>query len=80
MPSSRGSSQSRDQPRSPALQVILLLCEPPGKPKNTRVDSLSLFQGIFPTQKSNQGFLNCKQILYQLGYQESPFDVVIWVN
>ena len=29
MPSSRGSSQTRVEPRSPALQQILLLCEPP---------------------------------------------------
>ena len=28
--------------------------------------SLSLFQGIFPTQESNWGFLHCRQILYQL--------------
>ena len=32
MPSSRGSSQPRDQPRSPTLQVDSLLSEPPGKP------------------------------------------------
>ena len=68
------------KPRSPTLQAILLLSEPPGKPKSTRVDSLSLFQGIFPTQESNQGFLHCKQILYQLSYQGSPFDVVILAN
>ena len=35
--------------RSPALQVDSLPSEPPGKPKNTRVGSLSLFQGIFLT-------------------------------
>ena len=28
--------------------------------------SLSLLQGIVPTQKSNQGLLHCRQILYQL--------------
>ena len=44
--------------------------QPPGKPINTGVGSLSLFQGIF--QKSNQGLLNYKQILYQLSYQGSP--------
>ena len=31
MPSSRGSSQPRDKPRSPALQVDSLPSEPPGK-------------------------------------------------
>ena len=29
-------------------------------------------KGIFPTQKSNQGLLHCRQILYQLSYQGSP--------
>ena len=43
--------------------------EPQGKPKNTGVGSLSLLQGIFPTQESNQGLLHCRQILYQLSYQ-----------
>ena len=31
--------------------------------------SLSLFQGIFPTQESNWGLLHCRQILCQLSYQ-----------
>ena len=31
--------------------------------------SLSLLQGIFPTQGSNPGLLHCRQILYQLGHQ-----------
>ena len=33
MPSSRGSSQPRDQPRSPSLQVDSLPAELPGKPR-----------------------------------------------
>ena len=41
--------------RSPALQMGFLPSEPPGKPKNTGVDSLSLLQEIFPTQGSNPG-------------------------
>ena len=60
------------KPRSPALQADLLPFEPPGKPKNTRVGSLSLLQGIFLTQESNQGLLHCRWILYQLSYQGSP--------
>ena len=36
--------------------------------QNTRVSSLSLLHGIFPTQESNPGLLHCKQILYQLSY------------
>ena len=38
MPSSRGSSQPRIEPRSPALQANFLPSEPPGKPKNTGVE------------------------------------------
>ena len=34
--------------------------------------SLSLLQGIFPTQESNRGLLHCRQILYQLSCQGSP--------
>ena len=39
---------------------------------NTGVGSHSLFQGIFPTQGSNPGLPQCRQILYQLSHQESP--------
>ena len=59
-------------PRSPALQADSLSAEPQGKPKNTEVGSLSLLQGIFPAQESNQGRLHCRQILYQLSYHGSP--------
>ena len=51
---------------------IFLPAEPQGKPKNTRVDSLSLLQQIFLTQELKQGLLNCRLILYQLIYQGSP--------
>ena len=40
--------------------------------QNTGVGSLSLLQGIFPTQESNWGLLHCRQILYQLSYEGSP--------
>ena len=60
-------------PRSPSLQMDLLPAKPQGKPKNTGVGSLSLLQGIFPTQGSNQGLLHCRQILYQLSYQGSLY-------
>ena len=39
--------------------------------RNTGVGSLSLLQGIFLTQESNQGLLHCRQILSQLSYQGS---------
>ena len=54
--------------RSPTLQADSLAAEPQGKPKNPGVGSLSLLQGIFPTQESNQGLLHCRGILYQLSY------------
>ena len=60
------------EPRSPALQVDSLPSEPQGKPKNTGVGSLSLLQGIFPTQELSWGLLHCRRILYQLSYQGSP--------
>ena len=39
--------------------------------QNTEVGSLSLLQGIFPTQGSNPGLLHCSQTLYQLSHKES---------
>jgi len=67
------------KPRSPALQVDSLPPEPPGKPKNTEVGTLSLLQQIFPTQESNWGLLHCRQILHQLSYQGSPQAVKYYV-
>ena len=40
--------------------------------QNTGVGSLSLLQGIFPTQGSNPGLLQCRRILYQLSHKGSP--------
>ena len=39
--------------------------------QNTRVDSHSLLQGIFPAQGSNPGLPHCRQILYQLSRKGS---------
>ena len=36
------------------------------------VGSLSLLQGVFPTQGSNPGLLHCRQILYQPSHKGSP--------
>ena len=68
MPSSRGSSQPRDQTRSPTLQADSLPVEPLGKPKNIAMDSLFILQGIIPTQELNRDLLHCRWILYQLSY------------
>ena len=40
--------------------------------QNTRVGSLSLLQGIFPTQGSNPGLSHCRRILYQLSQKGNP--------
>ena len=64
---------------SPALQVDSLPAEPPGKPNNTGVGSLSLLQWIFPTQGSNWGLLHCRRILYQLSYREAQKLKLEWV-
>ena len=60
------------EPKSPPLQVDSVPAEPPGKPKNTGVGSLSLIQGNFPTQESKWGLLPCRQSLCQLSHQGRP--------
>jgi len=46
--------------------------------QNTEVGSLSLLQGIFPTQGSNPGLAHCRKILYQLSHKGSP-RILKWV-
>ena len=46
--------------------------------QNTVVGSLSLLQGIFPTQGLNPGLPHCKWIIYQLNHQGSP-RILAWV-
>ena len=46
--------------------------------QDTGVDSLSLLQGIFPTQGSNPGLPHCRRILYQLSHKGSP-RILEWV-
>ena len=45
---------------------------------NTGVGSLSLLQGILPTQESNPCLLHCGQILYQLSHKGSQ-RILEWV-
>ena len=46
------------------------LCSPWNSPgRNTGVGSLSLHEGIFPTQDPNTGLLHCRQILSWLSHQ-----------
>ena len=54
-------------------------CSPQNSPgQNTGEGSLSLLQGIFPTQGSNSGLPCCRRILYQLSHQGSP-KMLKWV-
>ena len=62
-PSPRDLPDPGIEPRSPALQADSLPSLPPGKPKNIGVGSLSLLQGNFLTQESNQGLLHCRGIV-----------------
>ena len=45
--------------------------------QNTGVGSLSLLQGIFPTQGLNPSLPHCRQILYQLSYKGSPYGILL---
>ena len=40
--------------------------------QNTGMDSLSILQGVFPTQGSNPGLPHFRQIVYQLSHQGRP--------
>ena len=42
--------------------------------QNTGVGSLSLLQGIFPTQRFNPGLPHCRQITYQLSHKGNPIE------
>ena len=61
-------------------QLCLTLCDstdyiysPWNSPgQNAGVGSLSLLQGILPTQGSNPGLPHCRQILHQLSQQGNP--------
>ena len=62
-PFSRGSSQPRDQTQISRIAGRFFTSWATGKPKNTGVGSLSILQGIFPTQESNRGLLLFRGIL-----------------
>ena len=66
------------EPRSPTMQADSIPAEPQGKAKNTGLGSLSLLQGILPTQDLNWGLLHCRRILYQLSYEGNLLPL-IWI-
>ena len=47
--------------------------------QNNGVGSLSLLQGIFPTQGSNSGLPHCRKIFYQLSHKGSS-RILEWVT
>ena len=59
------------------FSILGILWNSPGQ--NTGVGSLSLLQGIFPTQGLNAGLLLCRWNLYQLSYKGSP-RTLEWVS
>ena len=78
-PSSRRSSQLRDQTHVSRIAGKFFTSWATREAKNTGVGSLSLLQRIFPTQESNWDLLHCKLILYQLSYQGSPITLYIYI-
>ena len=86
-PFSRQTSQPRDQTGVSYIVggffTIWATREAPYSPwnspgQNTGVGSLSLLQGIFPTQGLNPGLLHCRWILYQLSHQGTPFTYITY--
>ena len=65
VPFPRGSPQPRDQTQVSPIAGEFFTSWATREAKEA---SLSLLQWIFPTQKSNQGLLHCRQIFYQLSY------------
>ena len=70
---------SKMKSESESCSVVSDSLWPRGLPgQNTAVGSLSLLQGIIPTQGSNLGLPHCRQILYQLTHEGSP-RILEWV-
>ena len=57
------------------MDSVRLLCRWDSPGNNTGLGCPSLLQGIFPTQVSNLGLLHCRQILYHLSHQGSPYGI-----
>ena len=57
------------------LQPVKLLCPWNSPGRNIEVGTHSLPQGIVPTQGWTPVLLHCRQILYCLSNQETPFYV-----
>ena len=57
-----------------------LLCPWNSPDKNIGVGCHSLLQGIFLTQRLNPGLPYCRQVLYHLSHQGSPYEGFVQVT
>ena len=77
-----GGSAGKESESHPVMSNSLRLhglYSPLNSPgQNTGVGSLSLLQGLFPTQGWNPGLPHCRRILYQLSHKGSP-RILEWV-
>ena len=62
------------------LEPARLLCPCNSLGRNSGVGSHCLLQGIFPAQRLNLGLLHCRQILYHLSDQGSPWWKKVVIN
>ena len=58
---------------SQGLEPARLFCPWNSPGNSTGVGNHSLLQGTIPTQELNLGLLHCRQILYHLSHQGSPY-------
>ena len=65
------------EPKSPTLQVAFWPAELQGKPQNTGMGSLSLFQWIFPTQELNWVSCIAGRFFTNWAIREAHFKVTI---
>ena len=73
LPTGKWSENELVQSRPTLYDLMDYACGSWNSPgQNIRVGSLSLLQGIFPTQGSNPGLPHCRQIRFCLSHQESP--------
>ena len=63
------TTESPGKPEVNVVQPCPTLCDPMDCIVDTGVGSLSLLQGIFPTQGSNPGLPHCRWILYHLSHK-----------
>ena len=71
-PWSVSCSVMSDSLRLHGVEPSRVLCPKDFPGKNTGMGSLSLLQGIFPSQGSNPGLPHCRWILYQLSHKGNP--------